>query len=44
MLMNLPFVSLSMSDIFGVNVAIVISLFLRINLTRIHIIVNLSYQ
>ena len=37
MLMNLPRVSLSMSDIFEIDVATVISLFLRINFAKIHI-------
>ena len=37
MFMNLPRVSLSMSDIFGIDVATVISLFLRINFAKIHI-------
>ena len=36
MLMNLPLMSLSMSDIFGIYVAIVISSILHINFTKIH--------
>ena len=36
MLMNLPLVSLSMSDILKIDVAIVISFVLRINFTKIH--------
>ena len=36
MLLNLPLVSLSISDILEINVAIVISLVLRINFVKIH--------
>ena len=36
MLMNLSFVSLSMSDILKIDVAIVISFVLRINFAKIH--------
>ena len=36
MLMNLPLVSLSMSNIFGIGVAIVISHVLHINFAKIH--------
>ena len=36
MLMNLPLVSLSMSDIFEIDVATVISLVLRNNFAKIH--------
>ena len=36
MLMNLPLVSLSMSDILGIDVAIVISPILRINFSKIY--------
>ena len=36
MLKNLPLVSLSMLDIFGIDVATIISLFLRINFAKIH--------
>ena len=36
MLKNLPLVSLSMSDIFGIGVVIVISLVLCINFAKIH--------
>ena len=36
MLMNLLLVSLSMSDIFGIGVAIVISAVLHINFAKIH--------
>ena len=36
MLMNLLFVNLSISDIFGIDVAIVISLILCINFAKIH--------
>ena len=36
MLMNLPLVSLSMSDIFEIDVATVISPVLRINFAKIH--------
>ena len=34
--MNLPFMSLSMSDILGIDVATVISSVLRINFVKIH--------
>ena len=34
--MNLPLVSLNMSDNLGINVATVISLVLHINFTKIH--------
>ena len=37
MLMNLPLMSMSMSDLFGINVATVISLILLINFAKIHI-------
>ena len=37
MLMNLPLVSLSMSDILEIDVAIVISLVWHINFAKIHI-------
>ena len=36
MLMNLSLVSLSMSDIFGIDVVTVISLVLHINFAKIH--------
>ena len=36
MLMNLPLLSLSMSNILEIDVAIVISLVLRINFVKIH--------
>ena len=36
MLKNLPLMSISMSDIFGIDVAIVITPVLRINLAKIH--------
>ena len=36
MLVDLPLVSLSMLDIFGVDIAIVISPILRINFAKIH--------
>ena len=36
MLVNLPFVSLSMSDIFEIDVITVISFVLRINFTKIY--------
>ena len=36
MFMNLPLVSLSMLDIFGIDATTVISLVLRINFTKIH--------
>ena len=36
MLMNLPLVSLSMLDILEIDVAIIISLVLRINFVKIH--------
>ena len=36
MLMNLSFVSLSMSDIFGIDVVTVISPVLHINFAKIH--------
>ena len=36
MFMNSPLVSLSMSDILGINVAIVISSILHINFSKIH--------
>ena len=36
MLMNLPFVSMSMSDILGIDITIVISPVLRINFSKIH--------
>ena len=45
MLMNLPFVSLSISDFFffGIDVAIIIFPILRINFSRSILIVKLSY-
>ena len=36
MLMNLPLMSLSMSNIFLIGITIVISLILRINFAKIH--------
>ena len=36
MLMNLPLMGMSMSDLFGIDVATVIFLILRINFTKIH--------
>ena len=36
MLKNLPPMSLSMSDIFGIGIAIIISLVLHINFAKIH--------
>ena len=47
MLINLPFVSLSISDILKIDVTTVISLILRINFVKIHtnseVVISMTY-